>query len=118
MRAWRRQNPDLAKKRAREYAFRARKKHHKRIRAREKQQYATKRAFLDWLKLGVGCMDCGYALHPAALEFDHVRGVKVRGVGQMIHASARSLQLEILKCEVVCSNCHHIRTVTRQQHSK
>jgi hypothetical protein len=61
-----------------------------------------------------GCADCGFNKHPAALEFDHVNpSEKVFNIGEQIGTKSReSLWEEIAKCEVVCANCHAIRTAT------
>ena len=79
-------------------------------------QTQRKLDFVRWVKLGVGCVDCGYRAHPAALELDHVRGDKVQTVSQI--ATSRlgwaKLQAEIAKCEIVCANCHRIRTERRK----
>ncbi len=67
------------------------------------------------IKLERGCIDCGYRTDPAALEFDHLPGCeKLFSISQ--GCTTRSLEkvlAEIEKCEVVCANCHAIRTVTR-----
>ena len=57
------------------------------------------------------CVDCGED-DIVVLEFDHVRGVKVGGVGTMACAGAsiETLKLEMAKCEVRCANCHRRRT--------
>ena len=61
-----------------------------------------------------GCMDCGYREHPAALEFDHVTGTKLFNIGeQMGKKSRQQLWEEVAKCDVVCANCHNIRTANR-----
>jgi ribosomal protein L44E len=64
-----------------------------------------------------GCMDCGYNEHPAALEFDHhVDSEKSFNIGEQIGSRSRErLWEEIAKCDVVCANCHAIRTATRRQ---
>jgi hypothetical protein len=62
-----------------------------------------------------GCADCGWRGHPAALDLDHVRGDKVCGVAQMYTYSWDRVKQEIAKCEVVCANCHRIRTYERKQ---
>ena len=63
-----------------------------------------------------GCADCGYNAHPAALEFDHVREEKLFNIGEQIgNRSRKTLWEEIAKCDVVCANCHAIRTATRRQ---
>ena len=64
-------------------------------------------------KLQLGCADCGYKGHHAALEFDHVLSGKRLNVGECrSYAKAKS---EIALCEVVCANCHRIRTWRRRQ---
>ena len=61
-----------------------------------------------------GCTDCGYNAHWAALDFDHVRGEKLFTVAQQIgKVGTDKLWAEIAKCEVVCANCHRIRTQER-----
>ena len=64
-----------------------------------------------------GCADCGYAAHPAAMEFDHVNGDdKCFNIGEKIGAYTREvIWAEIAKCEVVCANCHAIRTANRRE---
>ena len=71
---------------------------------------------LAWLwdiKQTAGCTDCGYNESPVALQFDHINDDKKFGIGNGRCRSLKSLQAEIDKCEVVCANCHHIRTYTR-----
>lgn len=62
-----------------------------------------------------GCYDCG-SKDIRVLEFDHVRGIKKLNVSEMLrnHWSWDKIQKEIDKCEIVCANCHRIRTYTRQ----
>ena len=61
------------------------------------------------------CSDCGERFDPCAMDFDHVRGVKVAAVSELVRAGAKPdvIRREIAKCEVVCSNCHRIRTQAR-----
>lgn len=67
------------------------------------------------LKLERGCMDCGFNAHPAALEFDHVSGEKSFDVAEaMVRRGLARIMEEIEKCEVVCANCHAIRTAERR----
>lgn len=67
--------------------------------------------YLRNYKLTSGCCVCGYNSHHAALEFDHVRGIKSFNVCNA--KSIKSAIAEIIKCDVVCSNCHKIRTYDR-----
>lgn len=75
-----------------------------------------KKRWIDNYKIEHGCVDCGYAKHPAALDFDHLPGtVKVRDIKSGQQLGWEALQVEVAKCEVVCSNCHRIRTVERRK---
>lgn len=57
------------------------------------------------------CLDCHGSFPPECMDFDHVRGEKL-----LDPSRARSLpqfMAEIEKCELICSNCHRIRTRRR-----
>ena len=70
------------------------------------------------IKLERGCADCGFNAHPAALHFDHLPGtIKRRGLSRMASLTWTTVLDEIAKCEVVCANCHAIRTATRRQNA-
>lgn len=64
-----------------------------------------------------GCADCGYRGHAAALDFDHLPGsVKLFDIGGSVAKySLEVLLAEVTKCEVVCANCHRVRTFVRKQ---
>lgn len=68
-------------------------------------------SFVAEYKLERGCVDCGYNKHHAALEFDHVRGEKRFSIANI--RTIPAFYQEVEKCEVVCSNCHAIRTYAR-----
>lgn len=76
--------------------------------------------YIQALKLERGCTDCGYRGHPAALEFDHLPGtVKLHRIATMASGSTKAkIDAEIAKCEVVCANCHAIRTACRRESAK
>lgn len=61
------------------------------------------------------CADCGGTFPPECMDFDHVRGRKLLCIGQSWNLSAERLEREIAKCEVVCANCHRIRTGKRRK---
>lgn len=63
----------------------------------------------------IPCMDCGLSFPWYVMEFDHVRGVKRGNVGGMVALDLKNLQMELAKCDVVCANCHNIRTYKRGQ---
>ncbi len=59
------------------------------------------------------CTDCRRCYHFAAMEYDHVRGRKVKEISQMLSWSFKAIDKELAKCELVCSNCHRVRTWRR-----
>lgn len=71
-------------------------------------------AFIRRHKMLVGCTDCGFKGHFSALQYDHVRGAKVKNICQMLSRSRKQLKEEMSKCEVVCANCHAFRTWFRR----
>lgn len=70
--------------------------------------------FVSAYKLEKGCLDCGYNEYAIALQFDHVRGEKVGNISDLLTSTWDILLEEINKCEVVCANCHHVRTMTER----
>lgn len=88
---------------------------HKSPRAKKR---AAKWRLSQIIKLHYGCADCGYNKSAHALQFDHVRGDKKGNVSNLIRSdySWDTIKIEIEKCEVVCANCHAIRTQSRGQH--
>jgi hypothetical protein len=59
------------------------------------------------------CTDCRIKYHPHAMEFDHVRGEKKFDISKC--HSRKDLDEELAKCELVCANCHRIRTFSRRK---
>lgn len=83
--------------------------------ANGRARYARHRAQLNAIKLESGCVDCGYRDHPAALDFDHLPGTDKRlNISKETKASWARIEAELAKCEVVCANCHRVRTETRR----
>lgn len=77
-----------------------------------------RQAISDAAKIASGCMDCG--LRPEilqVLEFDHREDEeKLFDISdRMVSGNLDALRREIAKCDVVCANCHRVRTVTRKQ---
>jgi hypothetical protein len=81
-------------------------------RSKSSVRHRERKAFVDWLK-GLPCTDCATLFPPVCMDFDHVRGKKVINVGNMLLWNWERFAEEILKCEIVCSNCHRIRTHRR-----
>ncbi len=95
------------------YAVPSNKAHHLQIlSARRKRRIARNKALvLD--RKNVPCADCGRRLPPEAMDFDHL-GDKEALISKLVYSSGTErLLAEIAKCEVVCSNCHRVRTTAR-----
>ena len=60
------------------------------------------------------CVDCGES-DPVVLEFDHLRDKRC-DVTQMLWSGFlwSQIELEIMKCEVRCANCHRRRTARQR----
>ncbi len=72
------------------------------------------RGYFQCVKVERGCTDCGYSADPVALDFDHLPGTtKKYRIACMAGMSRALIDAEIAKCEVVCANCHRIRTAQR-----
>src|SRR5216684_4519004 len=91
---YRKRNPEKTRKIAREWA-------------------AKRRRQVDVLK-NVPCIDCKKYFPPECMDFDHVRGEKEFVVSLSNRRSWSGLLKEIEKCDIVCSNCHRIRTRKRR----
>lgn len=88
--------------------------------AKEREWWANRRAEIRRVveegKLKP-CTDCGIQYHPYVMQYDHVRGTKKFNLGEAT-AKAKTVKAvyeEIEKCEVVCANCHAMRTWSRLQ---
>ena len=96
------------------YSPKALKKGVAKNRAQNKARLIETREALSAYKIKKGCTDCGYNAHPAALDFDHMPGqVKSFTIGSDGIRNRARIWQEVAKCEVVCANCHRIRTFTR-----
>lgn len=74
-----------------------------------------KRKFIARYSRLKGCMDCGVKDH-RVLHFDHRPDEnKKRNISRMVgeNYGMETLKEEIRKCDVVCANCHLIRTYSR-----
>ena len=104
-----------------------RKAHDAKYHARNRDHLiAQKRRRLDgivaWMRAQKDkpCMDCGGTFHPAAMTFDHPPGADKRDDIATLakRTSIASVRAEIEKCELVCANCHAVRTFNRREAAK
>ncbi|MEX0659320.1 MAG: hypothetical protein WD080_09315 [Egibacteraceae bacterium] len=94
----------------REWYQRNRARHIRNVAARNRRHRARNRAIVEEAK-NLPCADCGRRFPPFVMDFDHVRGEKLWNIAEMWgRATEPVLRAEIAKCEVVCANCHRLRT--------
>lgn len=98
----------------REYYARNPDTQRKRVRDRAQRLDAEVGHLIETAK-SVPCLDCGIAYPHFVMDFDHVRGTKLAEISAARHMrwSIHKIKQEIAKCEVVCANCHRLRTYTR-----
>ncbi len=75
------------------------------------ERKSRKKEYVDSLKTGP-CTDCNAQFLPRQMDFDHV-GPKKAAVSTLINCSIQRILDEIRKCELVCANCHRLRTISR-----
>lgn len=83
---------------------------------RNKQNLARRMRNLELVqaKKAIPCTDCGIQYPPYVMDFDHLRD-KSFNISMSLGRSPDLLLMEIEKCDVVCANCHRIRTHERRQ---
>lgn len=61
---------------------------------------------------GGRCVDCGYEGPPFMYDFDHRNPIdKEFGLGSLGNCRSHAkMQEEAAKCDLVCANCHRMRT--------
>lgn len=73
--------------------------------------------YVEWYRLlkTSPCHDCGGSFDPVCMQWDHLPGErKIESVAVLFGKGNKSAILEeIRKCELVCANCHALRTHNR-----
>lgn len=99
------------KERSKRY-YRENREKHKQVALENKRKYRSENNRRVWEILEASsCVDCGND-NPRVLEFDHIAGNKEGDVGRMLCSNVgwTRIKKEIEKCEIVCANCHRMRT--------
>jgi hypothetical protein len=77
--------------------------------------YLASRRFIDYLK-EAPCMDCGDSFPTECMDFDHrpdeQKSFSISS-GIMYKYNREAILKEVAKCDLVCANCHRIRTKAR-----
>ncbi len=83
--------------------------------ARNRNNRKQQRDFVGSLK-NRPCADCGKKFPPCVMDFDHRdKNLKIGNIGSLVSQAYKKEKLleEISKCDLVCANCHRIRTYNR-----
>ena len=97
--------------------YAANKQHHIKVIAERNKQYKKETDdYIRNLKSSTKCADCKKKYHWFQMDFDHIIGKKDRAVSKMVaqKVSLERIKKEIEKCELVCANCHRLRTYKSQ----
>jgi hypothetical protein len=80
-----------------------------------KEKRKNLQLWLDSLKADIPCNDCGLIYPIYVMEWDHLKDKKftISRITRKIVSRERILE-EIKKCELVCANCHRIRSYKRR----
>ena len=110
------------------HRIRSREQHRRRIATRtpgtskrldeQRARWRRQAAMLDRIR-DVPCADCGDRFPPCSMDFDHRDPSQKRSrVPAMIgRAGDARILVEVAKCDIVCANCHRLRTHVRRLRS-
>lgn len=80
----------------------------------QRENRIIKLKYVNNLLQNSSCLDCGNS-DWRVLEFDHrERDKKEFSIADCSSYSIEKIQLEIDKCDIVCANCHNIRTIEQR----
>ena len=83
---------------------------------RNKNRQRNRLRAILWAVKENPCQDCGGSFHPWVMELDHRDGgTKEAAVSNLVSKGCTDARLleEIEKCDLVCANCHRMRTHRR-----
>ena len=86
------------------------------VRIKSLKQRTPIRQLLDAFK-DKPCADCGIKYPPYVMDFDHKPEFKKEfqiAKSIILRKNIKDIENKVSKCDVVCSNCHRIRTWKRQ----
>jgi hypothetical protein len=64
------------------------------------------------------CLDCAGWFEPCQMDFDHRdESTKYKSVSALWGFKLKTIIKEIKKCDLVCANCHRLRTYRRNHHA-
>lgn len=84
----------------------------KSVRRKNVKEYTVRRRVLLWQIKDTPCADCGGRFPPYVMDFDHKDPTQKEFTiaAYLNRVSLERLMAEVAKCDIVCANCHRIRT--------
>lgn len=65
--------------------------------------------------LGAKCIRCGIEDY-RLLDFDHIDpATKAMNISQKLNLPFEELKIEVAKCQLLCANCHRLKTMEHRQ---
>lgn len=94
------------------------KRHYKKNRRQYlERNLKTKKRIRDYVRKAKDkeCADCGEKYHYCQMDFDHLdSNTKIENLSSLHKfGSIEKVKQEIEKCDLVCANCHRLRTFSR-----
>ena len=107
-------DPEKRKQKNSEYFKKWYEKNKEKQYSRIKQQQKKTRDEVREYKESNPCLDCKQYYPHYVMDFDHLED-KINNVSRLASTGSRKqVWEEIEKCELVCANCHRIRTHNRR----
>lgn len=102
---------ECSNKRSKKHYLDNKEEHRKNVKKRKDSLLKDNKNKIMNILINSSCTDCGNIDH-RTFEFDHVNGDKVSNVSTLLGCgfSWDKIKAEIDKCEIVCANCHRIRS--------
>jgi len=94
------------------------------VRDNNKRTQLTRKRIKTWVAAkyeGIPCMDCGGVFPFVAMDFDHRPdedkefGIANFGMWSETERNIAIVEKEIAKCDLICGNCHRVRTWNRNK---
>jgi hypothetical protein len=81
---------------------------------KQRARWQANAAMLSELR-DVPCADCGRRSPPCVMQFDHRDpATKAHEVTRILMRARSVIFAEVAKCDIVCTNCHRVRTYERR----
>jgi len=114
-RRWKLKNPEKLLEYKRRWYLKYHAQNLLKAKNRTLRRKSKQREWIRNLKEKTPCADCKNYYPGVCMDFDHLPGKgKTENVGRMPGKPDELIQQEIDKCEIVCANCHRIRTNARR----